>query len=101
MRYIPCPNEGCTHLMDPRARECKHCAANRRNGGGVMFTPARMRILHALAVVYMRDGRVTTRSLCEHTGLSISTVHEHLVRLRKRGLVEGEAGGTLRPGPVS
>lgn len=49
-----------------------------------------------LAVV---DGATTYAELIEATGLSRSTIHQHLHALRDEGLVDFDAGkqGTLRP----
>ena len=50
-----------------------------------------------LAVVQQQ--RPTVRAVAAAVGLSVNTTHDHLVRLRRLGLVAWEDGktGTLRP----
>lgn len=63
-------------------------------------SPAQTNVLLALLRVHSRTGRVTIPALLAETGLaSKSTIHHHLHRLRKHGLVtwDEDRRGTLRP----
>lgn len=62
--------------------------------------PAQTNVLMALLHVFQRDGRATVRSVMEETSLkSASTVHRHLLALRREGLVVWHEGlqASLRP----
>lgn len=66
------------------------------------ITPARLRVLHAVSVLWL-DGTVTIPKIQGFTGLrSKSTVADHLWSLRALGLVEWEDGkiGTIRPAEI-
>jgi hypothetical protein len=63
--------------------------------------PGATATLLGLVIVHAMNGRATVREVAMITGkpTSISTVHAHLVQLRRAGLVawEDNLGGTLRP----
>lgn len=64
------------------------------------ISPAQTRVLLALVRVWQRDGRAEVRDVMVEADLSgVGTTHDHLVRLRDRGLVAWEPTlqGTLRP----
>ena len=65
------------------------------------MTAAQIRVLSALAYVYLRDGRATVATVARAVGRNTATTHQHLKALRRMGLVAYDAAGSLRPGEVS
>lgn len=65
---------------------------------GVM-QPTRAAVLAAVIHTHAAHGRVTVRDISRAVCCSLSTCHDHLLRLRRDGLVawEPERQGTLRP----
>lgn len=66
---------------------------------GDMLSQPRTSVLLAVVAVHARRPPVTMGDLVALLGLSRSTIHGHLVELRRDGLVTWEYGtmGTLRP----
>jgi DNA-binding IclR family transcriptional regulator len=64
------------------------------------LTRRNLDVLCAPSRVWVRDGRATVRTVAREAGITIAPAHDHLVALRRVGLVSmGDPGG-LRPGEV-
>lgn len=62
-------------------------------------TPAQADCLAAVREVHAATGRATVRAVAARLDRCLATAHQHLVALRRQGLVRWEDGehGTLRP----
>jgi predicted ArsR family transcriptional regulator len=67
------------------------------------ITARDMDICCAVTRVWVRDGRTTVRSVADEVGLTVDPTWQHLVKLRRAGLVEwvDNQDGTMRPGSAA
>lgn len=86
---------------DP-VRKRAHCQTCGGTGWNTsVLTDAQTRILHALMVVYIANGRATVRDVAREAGRTVSPTYAQLQGLIHIGLVEWDgSAGTMRPGAV-